>query len=121
MPHLPSKNHTHLTERRKYGTLRAIRMPTKVGNRTRGFAFAEFVTARDAANAMESLKDTHLLGRRLVLDYAQQDAGDAEEEIDRMTKKAGKQTDLVSLAKLHANTKTKVVLDESGAVEDLDA
>lgn len=96
-------------------------MPTKIGNRTRGFAFAEFVTARDAANAIEALKDTHLLGRRLVLDYAQTDAKDAEEEIERMTKKAGKQSEMVALEKLKRDSKSKVVLDEMGGVEDFDA
>jgi multiple RNA-binding domain-containing protein 1 len=95
-------------------------MPKKLGcNNTRGFAFAEFVTARDAANAIEALKDTHLLGRRLVLDYAQHDSEDAEEEIDRMTKKASKQTSLVTLVRLKENSKSKVVLDESGAVDDM--
>lgn len=95
-------------------------MPTKIGNRTRGFAFAEFVTARDAANALDALKDTHLLGRRLRLEYAQQDAADAEEELARMTKKAGQQQDLVAVARLHKNSKAKVVLDDSGAVDNLD-
>jgi multiple RNA-binding domain-containing protein 1 len=95
-------------------------MPKKFAGRTRGFAFAEFVSGREAANAMAALKDTHLLGRRLVLDYAQQDAEDAEEEIERMTKKTSKQSDLVTLARLKENSKSKVVLDESGAVEDVD-
>ncbi|KAI5850647.1 putative pre-rRNA processing protein Mrd1 [Tricharina praecox] len=103
----------------KYGTLRTLRMPKKLGNRTRGFAFAEFVTAREAGNAMEALKDTHLLGRRLVLDYAQTDANDAEEEIERMTKKAGAQSEMVELHRLREKSKAKVVLDESGAVDDM--
>lgn len=92
-------------------------MPKKLGNKTRGFAFAEFVTAREASNAIEALKDTHLLGRRLVLDYALQDAQDAEEEIERMTQKASRQSGLVALARLKANSKSKVVLDETGAVD----
>jgi multiple RNA-binding domain-containing protein 1 len=95
-------------------------MPKKFGNRTRGFAFAEFVTAKEALNAMEALKDTHLLGRRLVLDYAQQNSEDAEEEIERMSKKVSKQTDMVALAKLKENSKSKVVLDETGAVDDME-
>jgi len=94
-------------------------MPKKLGNRTRGFAFAEFVTAREAGNAMETLKDTHLLGRRLVLDYAQTDANDAEKEIERMTKKAGAQSEMVELHRLREKSKAKVVLDESGAVDEM--
>ncbi|KAI5783518.1 hypothetical protein FPQ18DRAFT_356294 [Pyronema domesticum] len=102
----------------KYGTLRSVRMPKKIGNKTRGFAFAEFVTPREAANAMESLKETHLLGRRLVLDYAQQNSEDAEEEIEKMTKKAAKQSEMVALQRLKEKSKSKIVLDESGAVDD---
>lgn len=93
-------------------------MPKKFGGSARGFAFAEFVTAREAENAMDSLKDTHLLGRRLVLEYAAQDAANAEEEIERMTQKASKQTNMVALARLRANSKRKVELDESGGVVD---
>ncbi|KAA8894021.1 hypothetical protein FN846DRAFT_976300 [Sphaerosporella brunnea] len=104
----------------KYGTLRTVRMPKKFAGRTRGFAFAEFVSGREAASAMAALKDTHLLGRRLVLEHAHQNTKDAEEEIERMTKKTSKQSDIVALARLKENSKSKVVLDESGAVEEAD-
>jgi multiple RNA-binding domain-containing protein 1 len=102
---------------RKYGTLRTVRMPKKLGNHTRGFAFAEFVTAKEAANAIEALKDTHLLGRRLVLDYANQNSQDAEEEIERMSKKVSEQANIVAVARLKEKSKSKVVLDETGAVD----
>ncbi|KAL7271909.1 Multiple RNA-binding domain-containing protein 1 [Rhizina undulata] len=100
----------------QYGTLRTVRVPKKFGGVARGFAFAEFVTAREAENAMDSLRDTHLLGRRLVLDFAAQEAENAEEEIERMSKKVAKQTDLVNFAKLKANSKRKIDLDETGNV-----
>lgn len=89
-------------------------MPKKFGGSARGFGFAEFVTARDAESAMDSLKDTHLLGRRLVLEYAAEDATNAEEEIERMNQKVTRQTNVVAMAKLKANSKRKVDLDESG-------
>ena len=69
-----------------------MRLPKKFGGPSRGFAFADFTTAKEAAQAMESLKDTHLLGRRLVIEYAAQDAASAEEEIERMQEKVGKQS-----------------------------
>ncbi|KAI5807657.1 hypothetical protein DFH27DRAFT_547203 [Peziza echinospora] len=75
-----------------YGQLRTVRLPKKFGGPSRGFAFADFTTAKEAAQAMESLKDTHLLGRRLVIEYAAQDAASAEEEIERMQEKVGKQS-----------------------------
>ena len=35
----------------------------------RGFAFVEFETAGEAAVAKEALGNTHLYGRRLVIEY----------------------------------------------------
>lgn len=93
-------------------------MPKKLGNQTRGFAFAEFVTAKEAANAMAALKDTHLLGRKMVLAYATADAGDAEEEIERLSKKVGKQAEMVKLQRMQAKSKETVSLNDTGAVEE---
>lgn len=83
-----------------YGQLRSVRVPKKFDSSTRGFAFADFVTAREAGNAMDALRDTHLLGRRLVLDFAAEDAVDPEKEIEVMQQKVGKQADKVALQKL---------------------
>lgn len=66
----------------------------------RGFAFAEFESPREAENCINSLKDTHLLGRRLALDYAEAEAVDAEEEIAKMQKKIGGQVNKVAIQKL---------------------
>jgi multiple RNA-binding domain-containing protein 1 len=101
-----------------YGTLRTVRVPKKFGGATRGFAFAEFVTSREAEGAMEALKDTHLLGRRLVLEYAAQEAADAEEEIERMGEKVARQTGAVALHKLRADRKRKVEIAGDGGVEE---
>jgi len=83
-----------------YGELRSVRVPKKFDHSARGFAFADFVTSREAENALEALKDTHLLGRRLVLEFASSDPVDAEEEIEKMQKKMGSQVDKVTLQKL---------------------
>ncbi|PSR87189.1 hypothetical protein BD289DRAFT_432762 [Coniella lustricola] len=83
-----------------YGKLRVVRIPKKFGSSSRGFAFAEFESPRDAENCIQSLKDTHLLGRRLVLDYAEAEAVDAEEEIAKMQKKIGGQVNKVAVQKL---------------------
>jgi multiple RNA-binding domain-containing protein 1 len=58
---------------RTYGHIQSLRLPKKFDNSTRGFAFIEFTTASDARNAMESLKHTHLLGRHLVLEWAEEE------------------------------------------------
>ncbi|KAI9682244.1 MAG: Multiple RNA-binding domain-containing protein 1 [Caeruleum heppii] len=83
-----------------YGLLRSVRVPKKFDSSARGFAFADFVTSREAENAMKALRDTHLLGRRLVLEFAAEDATDAEEEIEKMQRKVGRQANQVALQKL---------------------
>lgn len=45
----------------------------------------DFLTRREAENAYAALKHTHLLGRHLVLEWAEE----AETDIDELRKKAG--------------------------------
>lgn len=69
-----------------HGSLKSLRLPTKFGARSRGFAFLDFTSRREAEHAYETLRYTHLLGRHLVLEWAQGDeeAGqDLEEMRDR--------------------------------------
>lgn len=90
-----------------YGQLRSVRVPKKFDNSTRGFGFADFVTIREAENAMDALKNTHLLGRRLVLDFASEDATDPEEEIRAIEKKVGDQVNRVQLKNLMGSGRKK--------------
>jgi len=90
-----------------YGQLRSVRVPKKMDRGARGFAFADFTTPKEAESAMDALKDTHLLGRRLVLDFAAGDAEDAEAEIERMQKKVGAQVNKVALQKLTSGGRKK--------------
>lgn len=83
-----------------YGQLRSVRVPKKFNQGARGFAFADFTTPKEAENAMDALRDTHLLGRRLVLDFAAEESEDAEAEIEKMQQKAGSQLNKVALQKL---------------------
>lgn len=91
-----------------YGQLRSVRVPKKADFTTRGFAFADFITPREAENALNALKDTHLLGRKLVLDFAEADAVDAEEEIKKMQRKVGGQMNKMALQQLTGGGRTKV-------------
>lgn len=83
-----------------YGQLRSVRLPKKFDKGARGFAFADFTTPKEAESAMDALRDTHLLGRRLVLDFASEDPDDAEAEIEKMQQKAGSQLNKVALQNL---------------------
>jgi multiple RNA-binding domain-containing protein 1 len=49
-------------------------VPKKFDSSSRGFAFLEFVSRKEAENAFDALKHTHLLGRHVVLEWAE-DAG----------------------------------------------
>lgn len=67
-----------------YGQLKSVRLPKKLDSSTRGFAFADFSTAREAESAMNALTNTHLLGRRLVLEFVDEEVVDPEQEIEQM-------------------------------------
>lgn len=101
-----------------YGQLRSVRLPVKFDNSTRGFAFAEFITAREAENALEALKDTHLLGRRLVLEFAAGEAQDAEEVIEKMQKKTSSAVNKVALQKLTGGGRKKFNIEGDNVDED---
>ncbi|KAK3943689.1 putative multiple RNA-binding domain-containing protein [Diplogelasinospora grovesii] len=95
-----------------YGKLVALRIPKKFNSSSRGFAFAEFSTAREALNALNALKDTHLLGRRLVLDFAAAEEVDPEEQIKAMEKKMRGQVNKVALQQLTGMGRTKVIIGD---------
>ena len=101
-----------------YGKLRSARVPKKFDHSTRGFGFADFVTVKEAENAMEVLQGTHLLGRRLNLEFAAEDAVDPEEEIERMQEKTEKQTEKVSLQKLTAARKKFAVNQDEEEIDE---
>ncbi|ANB13322.1 Mrd1p [Sugiyamaella lignohabitans] len=90
-----------------FGQLRTVRLPKKFNKSARGFAFAEFVTAKEAENAMKALQGTHLLGRRLVMEYAEADAENGEEQISRMEEKMRKQVTNETLAGMRLSGKQK--------------
>src|SRR5690606_3509514 len=101
----------------KYGKLRSVRLPKRFGGPSRGFAFAEFLSARDAQTAMAALRDTHLLGRRLVFEAAQNDAADGEEEIQRMISKVEKHSGVMKSAE-YRKTQRRSKFELDGADEE---
>ena len=100
-----------------YGQLRTVRMPKKFDNTTRGFAFADFLTAKEAENAIQALSNTHLLGRRLVLDFAEGEIVDPEAEIRAMEKKVQGHQDTLSQHRMTKSARKKFNVD---AREDFD-
>lgn len=95
-----------------YGQLRSCRIPQGMGGKSRGFGFVDFKTSREAENAFNALKDTHLLGRRLVVDWAEAELEDPEEQIKAMEAKVRGQTDKVTRAALTNRNRKKVQIGE---------
>lgn len=100
-----------------YGQLRSVRVPQKFDRTARGFGFADFISAREAENAMDALKNTHLLGRRLVLEFASEESADPEEELAKLEKKAGEQLDRVKLQQLTSGGRQKFTVGGQEAEE----
>lgn len=94
-----------------FGHLKSVRVPKKFDKSARGFAFVEFNTVKEAQSVMDQLQGVHLLGRRLVLDFAEKDTTNAEEEIERMTKKARKQVNAREMADVRETNNRKRELD----------
>ena len=57
-----------------FGQLKSLRQPKKFDGTSRGFAFVEYVSSDDAKTAIKALASTHLLGRKLVVEYAKEEA-----------------------------------------------
>lgn len=102
-----------------FGQLKSVRVPKKFDRSARGFAFVEFLLPKEAENAMDQLQGVHLLGRRLVMQYAQEDAQDAEEEIARMTDRVKKQQVTREYGAMrNSGGRRKLEMDEEEEVED---
>ncbi|KAL3233838.1 Multiple RNA-binding domain-containing protein 1 [Nakaseomyces bracarensis] len=100
-----------------FGQLKSVRVPKKFDKSARGFAFVEFLLPKEAETAMDQLQGVHLLGRRLVMQPAEQEAANAEEELERMTKKVRKQAAVSEIASMTRNP-GKRKLDMEGDEED---
>ena len=67
---------------------------------------------------MDTLKDTHFLGRKLVLEWSNQDAVSAEEEIEKMQKKVGRQSSLMATQALRESNKRRKFNIDGGREEE---
>jgi multiple RNA-binding domain-containing protein 1 len=59
---------------KSFGQLKRVKMPKKFDGSHRGFAFVDFVSPNEAAAAYSALSSSHLYGRHLVLEWAEDDA-----------------------------------------------
>ncbi|KAJ2854237.1 Multiple RNA-binding domain-containing protein 1 [Coemansia erecta] len=56
-----------------FGQTKSVRLPKKFTGGHRGFAFVEFLTPQEAQHVLDTMKDTHLYGRHLVIGWAEED------------------------------------------------
>ncbi|KAJ2685351.1 Multiple RNA-binding domain-containing protein 1 [Coemansia spiralis] len=69
-----------------FGQTKSVRLPSKFSGGHRGFAFVEFLTPQEAQHVLDTMKDTHLYGRHLVIDWAEE-----ENSIQAIREKVGRQ------------------------------
>ena len=55
---------------KKFGELKSVRLPKKMNNQHRGFCLVEFISVSEAKNALVALENTHLYGRKMVIEWA---------------------------------------------------
>lgn len=85
---------------KQYGSIRSVKLPKKYDNTLRGFAFVEFSTPLEAQQAFDALRHSHYHGRRLVIEFADADAEDAEAQIEQMAAKVNSQVNKLAVQKL---------------------
>lgn len=96
-----------------YGQVKSVRVPKKFDKSARGFAFVEYTLLKEAEDAMNQLEGVHLLGRRLVMQYAEKASENAEDEIEKMTQKVRKQAASREIAAARAVNQSKMQLEDA--------
>ncbi|XP_041979316.1 probable RNA-binding protein 19 [Aricia agestis] len=90
VPFQANKNELHEIFR-AFGEIKTVRLPKKLttgSDQHRGFAFIDYYSKADAKSAFEALcQSTHLYGRRLVLEWADQE--EEIENVDLLRKRTG--------------------------------
>ena len=74
-----------------FGQLQNVRLPKKFDGSHRGFGFVEYLTKEEAKVAFSSLSATHLYGRKLVVEWAED-----KDDIDTLRDKSEKAAAMLS-------------------------
>ncbi|KAK2960510.1 putative nucleotide/nucleic acid binding protein [Blattamonas nauphoetae] len=92
------------------GHVKSIRLPKKHDGSIRGFAFIEFATEEEAKKVVESFKSIHLYGKRLVLEWA-----DDDKSVDEIREKT---TELFAAGQEKQSAGAKSVREELKRLEE---
>ncbi|KAI8822333.1 hypothetical protein BJ741DRAFT_557176 [Chytriomyces cf. hyalinus JEL632] len=68
-----------------FGQVKSVRLPSKFDGSHRGFGFVDFLTKQEAKAAFSTLGSTHLYGRHLVMEWAED-----ESSVEAMRNKTAK-------------------------------
>ncbi|KND03335.1 uncharacterized protein SPPG_02379 [Spizellomyces punctatus DAOM BR117] len=92
-----------------FGQVKSVRIPRKMDGNHRGFGFVDFLTKQEAKSAFESLAATHLYGRHLVLEWAED-----VESVEAMRSKTARGF----FKDDGPNKKRKIVMDDEGEEDE---
>jgi multiple RNA-binding domain-containing protein 1 len=101
-----------------FGTIKTLRIPRKIGGVHRGFAFIDFNTKQEATRAMQALSRTHMYGRHLVIEYANnEEEMNEKEKLTQLRQRADQ--NIKSVIKTAQSQKRKVgeILDSQNEVD----
>ena len=110
-----------------FGQVKRIRLPKKATilssfspGRHRGFAFVEFMTRADAEAALLALRHTHLYGRHLVLQWAEDDTESIEKRLrlSLQNQATSFAMDRRNLSKLSEQVSSKDNSDDEEGIEE---
>lgn len=71
-----------------FGEVKSCRLPRKFDGNHRGFAFLEFASKQEAKAAVAAVAGSHLYGRRLVIEWAEED-----DSVDQIREKTSRKFD----------------------------
>ena len=75
-----------------YGQVKTVRLPLKIDGSHRGFAFIEFMSHEEAQKAFKELQNTHFYGRKIVIEWAQQ-----EKTVEELREKTQKKAEAINI------------------------
>ena len=97
-----------------FGTVTRVRIPKKMGGEHRGFAFVDFGSVREAKAAKQALTNTHLYGRHLVIEWANEE----ETSVEALRKRS--QVDMTSIRGEEQKKKQRTDVGDSFNTGDID-
>ena len=86
-----------------YGQVKRVRLPTKMDGSIRGFGFVEFMSHDEAQKAFKELQNSHFYGRKIVIEWAQQ-----EKSIEQLREDTRKKANVINIQTHRTQKKGKM-------------